>query len=277
MSLPHHLQIGGTAAPAAAGAAAASRHAPDSGSELTCHSRASADLRQDPHGSNSLRPVVAAAAASGANPEGGTPDEKTSAPLRNVGLVVWQAAFVLAEYLSRVQPLGLWRGQRVVELGAGTGVAGISLARRGAHVVSTDLPHVTPLLRLNAEANVLGPGAGHGAIEVVDHAWGSGDTASVLAPLPGQECDVLIGADVTYEEDVIPLLLKSIRALCSPHTVLYLAYKKRGLGEGRVGALLEEQGFHVSTVAAEFLHPEYQEAGVYTILRGIQLDGMETD
>lgn len=51
-----------------------------------------------------------------------------------MGLVVWESAWVLAELLLRVNPLGGWAGARVLELGAGTGVTGMFLARAGAQV-----------------------------------------------------------------------------------------------------------------------------------------------
>ena len=41
--------------------------------------------------------------------------------LENVGLVVWQSAFVLAEYLLRHPPFGQWHDVHAVDLGAGTG------------------------------------------------------------------------------------------------------------------------------------------------------------
>jgi predicted nicotinamide N-methyase len=39
----------------------------------------------------------------------------------NVGLIVWQAGFVLADYLIRACPWQSWAGRRVLELGCGTG------------------------------------------------------------------------------------------------------------------------------------------------------------
>lgn len=48
---------------------------------------------------------------------GGSSEEN----LENVGLVVWQSAFVLAEFLMAHPPLGAWHDVRAVDLGTGTG------------------------------------------------------------------------------------------------------------------------------------------------------------
>ena len=46
---------------------------------------------------------------------------RSKAPLSNVGLVVWQSAFVLAVYLISNPPFRTWRDVNVIELGSGTG------------------------------------------------------------------------------------------------------------------------------------------------------------
>lgn len=46
---------------------------------------------------------------------------RSKAPLNNVGLVVWQSAFVLADYLIAHPPFRTWRDVNVIELGSGTG------------------------------------------------------------------------------------------------------------------------------------------------------------
>ena len=48
-------------------------------------------------------------------------DVKSEEQLEHVGLVVWQSAFVLAEYLLRHPPFGQWDDVHTVDLGAGTG------------------------------------------------------------------------------------------------------------------------------------------------------------
>jgi predicted nicotinamide N-methyase len=67
----------------------------------------------------------------------------------------WDAAFVLAEYLIHVAE---WPSQRmtpVLELGSGTGLCGMMVAKAlpHLHVHLTDLPQVMPLLQRNARRN----------------------------------------------------------------------------------------------------------------------------
>ncbi|NWH69107.1 MT21D methyltransferase, partial [Geococcyx californianus] len=67
------------------------------------------------------------------------------------GSVVWDAALVLAKFLeSGARPLAR---RRVLELGAGTGAAGIVAAALGANVTVTDLEELQELLAANIERN----------------------------------------------------------------------------------------------------------------------------
>jgi hypothetical protein len=105
--------------------------------------------------------------------------------------VVWQGAFVLVEYLLRSHTD--WAGKRVVELGAGTGLCGLALARLGAHVELTDMEHILPILRENVATNPSGKG---GSMHVSELVWGDADAVQRLRP---HECDVVLGAECVYQ------------------------------------------------------------------------------
>jgi predicted nicotinamide N-methyase len=67
----------------------------------------------------------------------------------------WDAAFVLAEYLIHVAEWPPQRMTPVLELGSGTGLCGMMVAKALSHlhVHLTDLPQVMPLLQRNARRN----------------------------------------------------------------------------------------------------------------------------
>ena len=79
-------------------------------------------------------------------------------------------------------------GLRVVELGAGTGLAGILAASLGADVLLTDLPHVLPNLQGNAAVNREAVVCGGGWVRVEVLRWGErGDGEAVLRQMRGEE------------------------------------------------------------------------------------------
>jgi 2-polyprenyl-3-methyl-5-hydroxy-6-metoxy-1,4-benzoquinol methylase len=68
------------------------------------------------------------------------------------GAVVWPAAHVLVKYLEkRYGGINGMRGQRVIDIGSGTGFAGIAAAALGAEVVLTDQLCVRDLILSNIE------------------------------------------------------------------------------------------------------------------------------
>ncbi len=55
--------------------------------------------------------------------------------------------------LPQCHNYGCLQGKRVLELGAGLGAVGMSLAKKGASVVLTDKPEVMALMRRNVQEN----------------------------------------------------------------------------------------------------------------------------
>jgi predicted nicotinamide N-methyase len=127
---------------------------------------------------------------------------KSVSPPSIHGTRQWPSSWLLIDYLSR-HPLP--RGSRVIEAGAGWGLAGIYCARRfGAEVLAVDRdPAVFPYLRLHAEIN---------GVEI-------NTLRSSFAGLTGRRlsgADVLLGSDICFWSSLIPevrnLVLRSLRS-----------------------------------------------------------------
>jgi len=130
-----------------------------------------------------------------------------------VGMVVWSSAVCLVDFLlekRRSHPTcssSLFCGQRVLELGAGTGVSSIALAKHGANCTVTDLSHITPLLQENCSLNA--PYDGGGEVRVCPHHWG--DLPAADSPLHEATFDIIIAADVLYSRECHDDLARSIK------------------------------------------------------------------
>jgi len=113
------------------------------------------------------------------------------------GSVLWDAGLALAKFfawneaLDNGGPASSVRGKAVLELGAGTGVVGLTLRRLGAgRVTLTDCePEVLELLQRNARTNRLDSED----VDVRELNWA--DPATFL---PASAFDLVVAADVLY-------------------------------------------------------------------------------
>lgn len=154
-----------------------------------------------------------------------------------VGALLWEGALVLAQYMS-VIPSKRWEGARVVELGAGLGLAGILAGKLGARVTLTDVEGVLPVLQQNADLN-----SDDAQLDVIALEWGSAKAPEVIESLTSEPIDWVIASDFMYPET--PGLHGSIdlegghptataffdvaAALCKPkRTRCLLAFEVRG-------------------------------------------------
>jgi Lysine methyltransferase len=116
-----------------------------------------------------------------------------------------------------------------VELGAGTGVAGLALAADHLHanVVLTDLPEVCPLLQTNAR--------GRPGVTVRPLAWGCAAHAQALRDELGlSPVSHVICSDLVYFPELLAPLLRSLLHLTDPAsamacTQVVISYKIRSL------------------------------------------------
>lgn len=171
------------------------------------------------------------------------------------GGICWDAAFILAEHMIANEQE--WNSSiacddnnvmvpRLLELGAGTGLAGYLIAKsceRGAHVVTTDLQDLVPLMKSNLDLNFESTGVGSEDREYLKRRYSDNSliessarmgTAEVKilrwgekSDYEGAPYDVVFGADVVASLYDPVALAHTFHDLCGPDSKVFLSYKKR--------------------------------------------------
>lgn len=114
---------------------------------------------------------------------------------------VWDAGLILAHYLADGRGGG-WKekmagGARVIDLGSGTGLVGLTAAALGANTVLTDLAECLEILKLNTESNAGAVAQAGGAAAVLPLRWG--DEEDIQQCLGGGAgFDVVLCGDCMY-------------------------------------------------------------------------------
>uniref|UniRef100_A0A6B2LJP2 Methyltransferase small domain-containing protein n=1 Tax=Arcella intermedia TaxID=1963864 RepID=A0A6B2LJP2_9EUKA len=153
----------------------------------------------------------------------------------------------------------IFKGRRVIELGCGTGCVGLALAIIGADVVLTDRAPLEGLVTTNITTNKLESKAKFKALE-----WGE-DVSSL------GRFDAVIMSDivaVTYS-GAYPLLLKTLKDLTSPQTLILLAYERRDRKDLKFFEMLLDNGFKYQKVSESQLDEQWQDddIGIFRIFR----------
>ncbi len=121
---------------------------------------------------------------------------------------IWEASLILADFLATIPPKG-----RVLELGAGLGVAGLVAAAFGHQVVAGDSDELClEFVRVTAAAN----GLENIKIEKVD--W--------QEPPPLGQFEMIIGSEIVYSGRHFESLFQIFRQYLAPKGVIYLAHDK---------------------------------------------------
>lgn len=145
------------------------------------------------------------------------------------GVALWPAAIALAhEVAARAEA---FRGKRVLELGAGTGLPGIVAASLGAQVVQTDR-HEMPMsvCRRNGELN------GARSIEYRLADWTEWDDDA--------RYDFILGSDILYGETMQPFLRRIFERNLAPGGRVLLSDPFRGVSI-RLLETLDAEGWQV--------------------------------
>ncbi len=167
---------------------------------------------------------------------------------------VTSASVVLSEYLAASQDLG---GLTAVELGCGLGLAGITAAKMGAHVVFTD--YSSDALAFAGRNSALnGVESAKTSFLILD--W---DKPAALEPV-----DLLLGAEILYDYFFHGSLIHLAHEILKDDGTLLLADRKRLVVTRFVGRLVSS-GFRCSQISTVCRHEGFpnQEITIYRLDR----------
>lgn len=204
----------------------------------------------------------------------------------NLGTTVWDASIVLAKYIEKNSRRGDFsrakvRGRRVLELGAGMGLAGMAMALLGCDVAFTDIGDVLLLLRHNVEQNV-----SPAALKLRDAAWAAQEVGSCrVASLDWADpaCyaafqppyDFILAADCVYSELAVPHLLATVLHMGGLRTQTIVTNEFRSQAVHDI--FMEQFGRHftIRRVQAGKMDPNYQHPliHIYLLKRRKQVAG----
>lgn len=167
--------------------------------------------------------------------------------LGETGYVVWDGGIVMAKYLEHQCEQGVLalKGTRCVDLGSGCGVVGcVAAALNPGGVVLTDRANLLKLLKGNVAKN-------HLRAKVKELDWGQ-DYSAFAPPL-----DFVLGADIVFNENVLPDLMHCLKGLCGPDTIAIVANELRCPEVHGEWIELCLRDFDIVRVPQGELHPDF--------------------
>lgn len=161
----------------------------------------------------------------------------------------------LARYFEWKMPK--MEGQRVLELGSGTGIVGLVISCLGADVTLTDLDIVLPTLQGNVEKNTELIRSRGGRVPSVKRLeWGNEED---IAGLDGEGYNWIVGSDLIHCDEVVQPLLTTLLRLTEsrPATPVLISYDLRGrqgkkMFLSRVAETFEVENVEQSSLPAAF-------------------------
>ncbi|KFM71293.1 Methyltransferase-like protein 21D, partial [Stegodyphus mimosarum] len=178
----------------------------------------------------------------------------------DVGCVVWDAGIVLGKYLDLMQKANdFLTGKLVIDIGSGTGVAGLFAAALGAKAILTDLPELVPLLEKNIAINeaVL-----KGSVSAAVLVWGENEHKF---PTP----DIILVSDCIYYDMSVEKLVPTLVELSGSDTEIFISYEDRIIGNKQ--ELLKKflhalrESFEIIIIPPANHHPEFQSSDIHLL------------
>ncbi|XP_020372073.1 EEF1A lysine methyltransferase 3-like [Rhincodon typus] len=147
---------------------------------------------------------------------------------------VWEAGVVFCRYFEKENVS--FTGNKVIELGSGTGIVGILATLLGGNVTVTGQPAILRQINNNISINV--PFACRHRSKVCALTWGEDQNNF------NTDYDVVMDSDIVYSSSSYTALVDALGHLCSQRTTIYLASEFRS-GNGSLS-------FHEVTLPGYF-------------------------
>jgi len=147
----------------------------------------------------------------------------------NTGFRVWDAGIVMSKYFEHLHSQQkTFIKKKVLELGCGSGIGGLSFALLGHDVFLTDQPEIQSRTQKNimSNATAISQAGGHATFQVLD--WNLVDRMHGLGP--GNEFgtfDIVIASDVIWANSFIKPFLKTLQKVTTETTKIYMGHKTR--------------------------------------------------
>ncbi len=128
---------------------------------------------------------------------------------------LWPSALALANFISRLDNLA---NKKMIELGCGLGLSGIVLNSLGGKTVLTDFDeNALRFAALNGMLNLNPPPE----VKLLD--WRN--------PPANENYDIILAADVAYEQRLFQPFVNTVENLLSPDGILYLSEPNRSIAQ----------------------------------------------
>jgi len=178
----------------------------------------------------------------------------------DTGNITWDGAIAMAKWLER-HP-SVCHHRRVLELGAGTGLVGLSTLTYGAsHVYLTDLLYCLPIAQANVDKNIQMESIVPGCVEVRVLDWFDQKHAQ-WSQQELENIEVLVAADVIWQRELVKPYSDTVVCLLKRmnNGVAYVLYTSR-YGEefdAFVLATLQSSGLSIEAQAHDEMDSVYR-------------------
>eukprot|EP01127_Copromyxa_protea_P022187 TRINITY_DN7863_c0_g1_i1.p1 TRINITY_DN7863_c0_g1~~TRINITY_DN7863_c0_g1_i1.p1 ORF type:complete len:263 (-),score=52.91 TRINITY_DN7863_c0_g1_i1:36-803(-) len=158
----------------------------------------------------------------------------------STGNSVWEGCWVMMEFLKKSNLKEEFVGNKIVELGSGTGLLGLYLSALGAHMLCTDLPTVvTGIMNTNVTSNskeldvqnkgwnsARSVGLNGGSIATMPIDW-TVDLANQVTTNDPRDADFVIAVETVWLKELIKPFVTTFKSLLKKDKAGYFAFLDR--------------------------------------------------